>query len=52
MLVFIAANESGYYLIDEYGSPARGVWFSACDDAVAYCDEHGLIVGCSSFEDE
>jgi hypothetical protein len=51
MTVYIARSiDSGYYLVDSYGTPVCGVWFSHYGDAEDYCIKHELIVG--SFEED
>jgi hypothetical protein len=46
MTVYIArSDDAGYYLVDSYGTPVCGVWFTDYIDAEDYCGEHGLTIG-------
>jgi hypothetical protein len=50
-MVYIAATDDGFYLIDTFGNIARGVWFSHYDDACEYCERQGLNIANMECED-
>lgn len=51
MLVFIArSDDAGYYIVNSYGTPVCGVWFSHYIDAEDYCIDKELTIG--TFEED